>query len=128
MQIKDYLEKYHVTNGYVLYFGDNIASILFTCEQCPVVYLENLTYDTAFSVYSPSMLAYDYLLKNLIQKGKEEIYLGGGDYIYKKKYESAESQVVSVLVYRTRIVELKYRIKNVSMKSIRNRLIRYIKL
>ena len=92
-----------------------------------MVYLENLTYDTAYSVYSPSMLAYDNLLKNLIQKGKEEIYLGGGDYIYKKKYESTESQVKSVFLYRTGVVELKYRIKNTSMLSIKNRIIRYIK-
>ena len=106
---KDYLIKYHVSNVYVLYFGDKIAAIIITCEQCPIVYLENLTYDMELSKYSPGMMAYEMVLERLILKRKLVFYLGGGDYDYKKKYDSVETIVTEGKLYRSWLFELKYK-------------------
>lgn len=106
---KDYLIKYHVSNVYVLYFGDKIAAIIITCEQCPIVYLENLTFDMELSKYSPGMMAYEMVLERLISKGKTVFYLGGGDYDYKKKYDSVETIVTEGRIYRSWLIELKYK-------------------
>jgi hypothetical protein len=106
---KDYLIKFHVSNVYVLYFGNKVAAIIITCEQCPIAYLENLTYDMDLSKYSPGMMAYEMVLERLILKGKTAFYLSGGDYDYKKKYGSVETAVTEGKIYRSWIIELKYR-------------------
>lgn len=106
---KEYLDRYHVSNSYVLYFGGQIAAMILTCEQCPIVYLENLTYDMELSKYSPGMMAYEMVIERLISKGKTAFYLGGGDYDYKKKYDSVETAVTEGKIYRSWLIELKYR-------------------
>lgn len=106
---KEYLDRYHVSNIYILFFGEKIAAMILTCEQCPITYLENLTYDMELSKYSPGMMAYEMVLEKLISKGKTMFYLGGGDYEYKKKYDSVETSVTEGKIYRSWIIELKYR-------------------
>lgn len=106
---KEYLDRYHVSNVYILYFGEKIAAMILTCEQCPIAYLENLTYDMELSKYSPGMMAYDMVLEILISKGKKVFYLGGGDYDYKKKYDSIETTVTEGKIYRSWLVKLKYK-------------------
>ena len=106
---KEYLDRYHVSNVYILYFGEQIAAMILTCEQCPIVYLENLSYDKELSKYSPGMMAYEMVLEKLISKGKTAFYLGGGDYDYKKKYDSVETAVTEGKIYRSWLIELKYR-------------------
>lgn len=103
-----YLDKYHVSNVYILYFGKFVAAIILTCEQCPIVYLENLTYDVNFSRFSPGLLAYEMVLEKLILKGKNCFYLGGGDYDYKKKYNSIETDVIEGRMYRSTLIKIKY--------------------
>lgn len=105
----EYISKYHVSNVYVLYFGEIVAAIIITCEQCSIAYLENLTYDKKLSKYSPGMMAYEMVLEKLISKGKTAFYLGGGDYDYKKKYDSVETVVTDGKIYRSWFFELKYR-------------------
>lgn len=100
MSIHDYLNTYHVSNAYTLSFDNEIVAILLTCEQCSVVYLENLAYDINFAKFSPGKIAYNLLLKKLINKKKVAIFLGGGDYEYKRKYGSIESKVTSDLIFR----------------------------
>lgn len=105
----EYLSHYHVSNAYVLNFGERCAAIILTCEQCPIAYLENLTYDMEFSKYSPGMMAYEMVLERLIAKGKTHFFLGGGHYDYKKKYNSVETHVTSGKVYRSWMMALKYK-------------------
>jgi len=109
MTTQEYLSRYHVSNVYVLKFGEQSAAMVLTCEQCPIAYLENLTYDQTFSLYSPGMMAYEMVLERLITKGKTHFYLGGGDYDYKKKYGSMETQVTSGRIYRSKIVAARYK-------------------
>lgn len=106
---KEYLDRYHVSNIYILYFGEKTAAMILTCEQCPIVYLENLTYDMELSKYSPGMMAYEMVLERLISKGKSAFYLGGGDYDYKKRYDSVETTVTEGKIYRSWLIELKYK-------------------
>ena len=107
---EEYLDKYHVSNAYVLSFGGRIAAIFFTCEQCPIVYGENFSYDDVFSYYSPGMLIYDLIIQRLIEKGKRIFYLGGGNYEYKKKYNSVEISVCEGRIYKNSLISFKYRL------------------
>lgn len=111
MSVQDYLFKYHVTNAYTLTFDNHIVSILLTCEQCPCVYLENLTYDISYAKLSPGKIAYDFLLKNLIQKGKIALFLAGGNYEYKKRYGSIENNVFSDVIFRNNFVRFIFYLK-----------------
>lgn len=106
---KEYIDKYHVSNIYILYFGGKIAAMILTCEQCSIAYLENLTYDMELSKYSPGMMAYEMVLERLILKGKTAFYLGGGNYDYKKKYDSVETAVTEGKIYRSWLIGLKYK-------------------
>ena len=103
LSAEQYCERYHVTDIYILSIGniEQIIAIICSCEQCPNVYIENLTYDTSFSKYSPGQILYDEYLAKLIQKQKKGVYLFGGDYAYKKRYGSIEEVVYDGVVYRT---------------------------
>lgn len=95
-----FFEKYHISNIYVLYFGKDIVAILFSCEQCPIAYLENLSYDIRYSKYSPGLQIYEYMLNRLIEKNIKVIFLGGGNYEYKQKYGSIEEILYDGVIYR----------------------------
>lgn len=88
----EYMKKKGVTNIYTLEVGANkrIISMVLSCEQCPIVYLENLTYDIEFAKYSPGQILYDFYLEKLIEKRKKEVYLLGGQLSYKRRYGSIE--------------------------------------
>ena len=106
MTILEYCSKYHVTDVYVLYVGEkkHIASIILSCEQCEIAYIENLTYDIELSEFSPGQILYDEYLKKLINKGFREIYLLGGEYSYKKRYGSIEEIVYNSEIPRNVII------------------------
>lgn len=108
LSCQDYIKKYHVTNAYTLSFGKRIAAIFFTCEQCPIVYGENFSYDGTFAYYSPGILIYDLIIQRLIEKGKTQFFLGGGNYEYKKKYKSTEISVCEGRIYRNSLIKFKY--------------------
>lgn len=95
-----YLNKYHVTDIYYMYFADEVAVILMSCEQSKGVYFENMTYNNTFASYSPGLIAYDIYLKELIKKGKDVIFLLGGVYQYKRRYGSVEHNVAEYSVVR----------------------------
>ena len=58
LSAEEYVKKYYVSDIYSLRFGDNIVSIILSCEQCPCVYLENLTYDVNYGKYSPGTMMF----------------------------------------------------------------------
>ena len=107
MTASEYIKKYHVTDIYALTVGEelNIGAVILSCEQCPIVYIENLTYDTTMASYSPGSILYDEYLKKLVQKGIRDIYLLGGNYFYKKRYGSICERVFDCKIYgRTTIM------------------------
>jgi len=104
--IVEYCRKYHVSDVYTLTVGDNnrLASVFLSCEQCPIVYLENLTYDLELAEYSPGQILYDEYLRRLIAEKAQGVFLLGGDYSYKKRYGSIENRIYNCIVYRSQYI------------------------
>lgn len=113
MSPEQYLDTFHVTDAYVMTAPDceDPLSIVFSCEQCGIVYIENLTYNPEYAKYSPGSVIYDYYLTRLIQKGKRMLYLSGGQFSYKKWYGSTEEKVYVGLVFRNKLKYLTYKMK-----------------
>ena len=97
---REYINKFHVSDVYVLETGETIISMILSCEQCDCVYVENMTYDNTFKEFSPGKQLYHEYLLRLIKKGKKEVFLGGGDHQYKMRYGSVEEQVFDSTVDR----------------------------
>jgi len=98
---KEYLRKFNVTDAYIMLAGEKIVAEIFSCEQTEEVFLENLTYDTDYSRFSPGQVLYDYYLTRLVEKGNKVLVLGGGDYSYKKRYGSTKEHLYHSVVFRT---------------------------
>lgn len=103
MSPQEYVKRYYITNIYYMKNDNEFTVILLSCEQCPVVYLENIIFATKYLKYSLGQIAYDMYLKRLIEKGKQEVYLLGGDYAYKKRYGSKKRMVVEYSIIRKSI-------------------------
>ena len=128
MTSRQYIDKYHVSNAYAIRSGNGeIISVVLSCEQCPVAYIENLTYDTRYSKYSPGKMIYHYFLEALIRKGIKELYLSGGNYEYKRHYGSIEEFVYSGVIHRRFHRRLLHAFKLLMKKIIPAKCIRYIK-
>lgn len=100
MTMEEYIRTYYVTDIYVMRFGTAVAALVLLCEQGTSVYLENLTYDVAFSKYSPGGLLYHECVKRLVTKGKQRFYLKGGPLSYKRHYGSIEQWLTTFKIYR----------------------------
>lgn len=105
-----YMKRFHVSNIYVLYFGEQIAAIMFSCEQCSVAYLENFSFDVQFSRYSPGQQVYEYVMTRLIEKKFKTVFLAGGDYDYKRYYGSNEETLYDGIIFRNLFARAKYNI------------------
>lgn len=98
MTAQEYLNRYHVSHCYVLKFGDTIGAIRFSCEQCPVVYGENFTYNPEMSEYSLGRYVFYHHLIRMVEKKHPELFFAGGDYEYKKHYGSIEETLYDCVV------------------------------
>ena len=108
IEAQSYFQKFHVSDIYVLYFGDNIAAMMFSCEQCPIAYLENFSFDIQYSRYSPGQQIYEYVMTRLIDKKFKRVFLAGGDYDYKRYYGSIEEKLYDGVIYRNIYHKIKY--------------------
>ena len=72
---ESYLKRFHVSDIYTLYLGDNIAAIMFSCEQCSVAYLENFSFDIQYSRYSPGQQIYEYVMNDLKVKPEDILFI-----------------------------------------------------
>lgn len=111
---REFMKQQKVSHIYVLRLGESnkVAAMVLSCEQCPIVYIENLTYDTSYSKYSLGQILYDIYLKKLIEKGKQEIFLLGGDYEYKRRYSSEEETTYYGYIYRSKLTKPSLLLKN----------------
>ena len=71
-------------------FGDTYGAIRFSCEQCPVVYGENFTFNPELQEYSLGRAIFMHHLKRMVEKGHPELFFAGGNYEYKTHYGSIE--------------------------------------
>lgn len=110
MSYKEYLQRYCVSTAYVMRDAQQILAIVFSCEQCPNVYFENFSYNTKYKAYSIGSVMYDIYLEQLIDRGRETVFLGGGEYDYKKRYGSIAFITYSGMIYRnplkTQLIQL----------------------
>lgn len=88
-----------VSHAYKMFIAGRLAAIGFTSETDENVYFINFSYDESISKYSPGMVLYYYIIKDLITIGKTRFYLGGGDYEYKKRYNGTTVRVYSAYIY-----------------------------
>lgn len=97
MTPREYLEKYLVTNCYVMKLGDTIGAIHFSCEQCPTVYCENHAYNPELKEFSLGKCIFFDSLLELVKKKREAIFLGADKMEdvpgYKRLYGSVEEEV-----------------------------------
>lgn len=93
MTPEEYLDRYHVSHCYVVKFGETIGAIRFSCEQCPVVYGENFTYNPELSDYSLGRFIFMHHLIRMVEKKHTQLFFAGGDYEYKTHYGSIEETV-----------------------------------
>lgn len=122
MTASEYIKFYHVSHVYVLKVGAEVGAILLSCEQCSVVYIENLTYDLRYAKYSCGQVLYDIYLTILIQKGYKELFLAGGNLDYKKRYGSVEEPIYNCIVFRNRFDHALYAIRE-CLRKVKNRII-----
>lgn len=83
-----YFDNYYVTNIYTLEIDNIVYAMILSCEQGSCVYFENTTYDARLSSYSLGTVLYYHYIEKLIEKGKEGLFLGGGQYRYKAMFSS----------------------------------------
>lgn len=119
---EEYLNRYHVSHCYVAKFGDTIGAIRFSCEQCPIVYGENFTYNPELSDYSLGRFIFMHHLTRMVEKKHTQLFFAGGDYDYKKHYGSIEETLYDCKVDLNKLAaEIKNR------KSISRRAQRFLK-
>lgn len=117
---KEYLSHYHVTNIYTLSASDTMLAIIFSCEQCEVFYIENISYDIDYAKYSPGQVIYDMYLTRLVEKGCKKLFLAGGDLDYKRRYGSIEEETYNSTIFRNKTDAVLWKIKK-QIKTILNR-------
>lgn len=100
MEWEEYLDKYYVTNAYTIEIEKKIYAILFSCEQGEIAYLENFSYDADYAKYSLGTIIYWNWIKKLIEDKKKAIYLAGGNYAYKKHFDSINEMCFTGIIQR----------------------------
>lgn len=81
-----------ITDAYVLEIDGELKSIvLYSIIDDKVAYCHNMAYDMAFSKYNIGNELYYFSIKDLIKKGIKKIYLGGGNYAYKKNSKAIKN-------------------------------------
>ena len=97
---KDYLSKFSVTDAYTLDINGAMEAILFLSITGDNVFLENLTYNTAFAKYSLGSVLYHHVIGELILKRKKILYLLGGTLDYKRRFNGVETQTYTGKILR----------------------------
>lgn len=100
-----YLQEYHVTDAMLVRAGERPIGIIFFCLVENVVYLENFSYDRNLAEYSPGYITYVLFLEELISRNCRLLFLGGGDYNYKKRFGAEERTVYNGVIYRKEVFD-----------------------
>lgn len=101
----EYLDKYHVTDAMLMRAGDMDVAIAFFCQAEDIVFFENFSYNSNLKEYSPGLLMYVKFMEELIKRKCRYLYLGGGGYIYKKRFGAESFRAYSGRIYRKEIID-----------------------
>ena len=100
-----YIQKYQVSNIYVLRCNDDVVAVRLSCEQCPVAGGENISYSRDYAKFYPGIIIQYNFLAELVRKGKTELFLGGSHYTgqqkYKQHFNSIEETAYEGIIYRS---------------------------
>ncbi len=102
---REYLDKYYVTDSMLMRAGDIDVAVAFFCQVEDIVFFENFSYNPELKEYSPGLLMYVKMMEELINRKCRYLYLGGGGYIYKKRFGAEHTIAYSGKIYRREIVE-----------------------
>lgn len=105
---KQYLQKFCVTGVYVMETESEMLAIGFISEIGENVFFENFSYNQKYAKYSPGMVLYNYLISDLISRGKKKLYLLGGNLEYKKHFNGVATMTRSGMVYREQFIYSKW--------------------
>lgn len=86
----EYLNAYYITDMLAYINKENILAVIFFNVNNNVAYFENFTYSENVAQYSPGYLIYIEFLLWCEQNEIQTVYLAGGQYEYKKKFNSIE--------------------------------------
>ena len=103
---REYLDKYYVTDSIIMRAGDTDVAVAFFCQVEGIVFFENFSYNPDLKEYSPGLLMYVKLMEELIKRKCRYLYLGGGGYIYKKRFGAEHSIAYSGKIYRREIIDV----------------------
>lgn len=105
LSASEYLDRYHVTDAMLMKAGDTEAAVAFFCQSEDIVFFENFSYNKELKEYSPGLLMYVKFMEELIKRKCRYLYLGGGSYIYKKRFGAESSLAYSGVIYRKEIID-----------------------
>ncbi len=103
MSPAQYLEEYHVTDTILVKAGERPVGIMFFCMAEDTAYLENFSFESELARYSPGYITYVLFLEELISRKCRLLFLGGGDYEYKKRFGAEERAVYNGAIYREEV-------------------------
>lgn len=101
----EYLERYYVTDAMLMKAGDTEVAVAFFCQTEDIVFFENFSYNTQLKEYSPGLLMYVKFMEELIKRKCRYLYLGGGSYIYKKRFGAESVPAYSGVIYRKEMID-----------------------
>ena len=101
----EYLDKYYVTDSMLMRAGDIDVAVALFCQVEDIVFFENFSYNPELKEYSPGLLMYVKMMEELIKRKCRYLYLGGGGYIYKKRFGAEQSVAYSGKIYRREVVD-----------------------
>ncbi len=105
MSALEYLDMYYVTDAMLMRAGDTEVAVAFFCQMEDIVFFENFSYNMKLKKYSPGLLMYVKFMEELIKRKCRYLYLGGGSYIYKKRFGAEASAAYSGTIYRKEMID-----------------------
>lgn len=105
MSAQEYLDRYHVTDAMLMKAGNTETAVAFFCQTEDIVFFENFSYNIKLKEYSPGLLMYVKFMEELIKRKCRYLYLGGGSYVYKKRFGAEAFTAYSGTIYRREIID-----------------------
>lgn len=105
LSASEYLDRYHVTDAMLMKAGGSEVAVAFFCQAEEIVFFENFSYHTKYKEYSPGLLMYVKFMEELIKRKCRYLYLGGGSYIYKKRFGAEAFTAYSGTIYRKELID-----------------------
>lgn len=113
---KDFLSDFHsITDAYLLKINKNIeACVFYSSINNNETYQVNIAYNTSFSKYGIGVMLYYHAIEDLIKKGFKKVYLGGGNYDYKKNSKAVKSDTYEGFFTYTPLLKRFFSCKNLT--------------